>query len=197
MRTSSPGWDERWGEALLERLQIAAQYPLDGQLVHAAMKDLTVTRDIYGQLVAALRAEVYAHRVDVQHAKLPVTGTVQYAANRHVLIELPRTRWQRWLRRPVQRLWVPFGMEVLHLPVVGGTLELESPDGPISCPIVGVAVEDGLGPQVDVVGLADVKAELFHTFPDNQISYPADLGPMKVLTRVGAPTGWRPQENWR
>lgn len=51
------------------------------------------------------------------------------------------------------------------------------------CPVVGTAEMD-----MEVAGLADVRAEYFSAFPDSGVRFPDQLGPVRMLVQTQPPT---------
>jgi hypothetical protein len=134
---------ERVKEHLLERLQ----FELSQVITYEALVRLDDDY-IRNQIIARVRAFVYAERLHVETRAIPVTAEVSSRiAPRHVMIEIPLTWWGRLLRRKPRREW---------LPVVGDAV-----------------VHDET---VTVNGSAQVRANYFAAFPDIRTRFPEGFG---------------------
>lgn len=166
-----------FSQVILQRLQHQTQVPVSREFLHGVDVGLEDVVTVYSELLAVMTKQLLTHKVDTTQL-VPMRGQVQYRPGRSVLVELPQSRWARWLRRPKQRLWVSLGNELLHLPKLGQymVLELEHALGVVRCPIVGIAAEGVAGPTVEVEGRVEVDVALLHTFPEAREPYPGWLG---------------------
>jgi hypothetical protein len=152
-------------EVFLEKLQFQLQQVFTMEVL------ARVDHDVLTQhVVARLRAGIFAHKEAIDDVDVPVTAYMpSFTAPTHVMVELPRTRWQRLTRQPSVKQW---------LPVVGeATAEI---DGPIL-----------------VRGKAHVRANYFRMFPEPKIRFPDKLGPVVMHAQAELPDEFAPaSEGW-
>lgn len=146
---------------LLDIQQYAATGAVSRELLHRtdAQVWLDQTRDV---VTLRLVKDLLVDKVLEDEARVPVTGTVDVAElPNSVLVELPRTWWQRLLRRQPVRTW---------------------------CPVVASAGVHDAPDRISVRGHATVRADYFRTFPEAQPHYyPRGLGPVRVLVNRHPP----------
>jgi hypothetical protein len=152
-------------EVFLEKLQFQLQHVFTMEVL------ASVDHDVLTQhVVARLRAGIYAHKEAIDDVDVPVTAYMpSFTAPTHVMVELPRTLWQRLTRQPSVKRW---------LPVVGEATA--GIDGPIL-----------------VRGKAHVRANYFRMFPEPTMRFSDKLGPVVMYVQPDFPKSFDPDsEGW-
>jgi hypothetical protein len=158
-------FEDPYEQRILHYLKFAAGKAFSAEFL--ANVDFQYIRPYLDQIVAGMHAHVLVDNLLTDKQQVPFSGTVRRAdIPDSVLVELPRTWWQRLLRRPGRRVWRT---------------------------VLGHATYGDEVAKIRLQGAALVKAEYFAAFPEAP-RYTANFGPVVALVQTSTPeiTDWHP-----
>lgn len=168
---NGPAWDDyRTQSAYVQRIFQRIPWVDHRRVSMAFLRHVQVETSmnhVLDELVVSMSKQLLADPAGAEDVEVPVTGKL-YTRElpREVLVELPRTWWERLRRRPARSRW---------------------------CPVVGEAAIAGAPDFVTVTGTATVQGEMFTIWPEETVNLPEEFGTGRryVQYRQQEPLVWR------